>query len=271
MQQPSTRSDGARDAEAEVRRIVDRGRLAWLLRREPVNPVDGADDDATFDRSLLDRTDVDRRVYELIDPAAADRPRTVVWVALTRDVPCSLEELIDDRPPMQPEQADTAVFWSIWNVDDDSDRPQASRGPGGRDLIDGSVRLLRDELPALRTFVTLSPIPGLRRWITGRTPDRDDPAGGIGLAATAARYLSTLGEDGRPIDAVARFHLGNGARLWRVNLDADRSDRGLGRSYGVMANYRYAPEDRAANRELLRTGAVAVSDEVAGLIDGPTG
>lgn len=279
MQHPGARSTSGRDRHVEVRRLTDRDLLAALLRREPVNPVDDAEDPSVFDRALSDRTDVDRRVYGLVDPTAPDHPATVVWVALTRGVPRSLDALTDDREPLRPSESDTAAFWSIWNVaDETAERAGGARPPGGRDLIEGAVQLLLDELPSLRTFVTLSPIPGLRRWIAS-LPDSDralhpsdhhrqevHEAPDLALEQLAARYLTTLGDDGRPLDAVARFHLGNGARLWRVNSAADRSARGAERSHGMMANYRYLPEDRRENLRMLGNGTVAVSDDVAALV-----
>lgn len=263
-----------------VQRLEDQDRLAELLRLEPVNPVDESEDPAVFQQVLRDRTDVDRRVYVLVDPDHTERPVTVVWVALTEGVPRSLDELTDDRAALSADTADTAVFWSIWNVANVANvanRGNVGNAPerrsGGRILIEGAVGLLRSELPGLDTFVTLSPIPELRRWISAQAasddgvdrtvrPDRDD------LLTGAARYLTSSGSDGRPIDPVARFHLGNGARLWRINANADPSDRGERRSFGVMANYRYAPEDRTANRALLRAGTVALSPELSALIDG---
>jgi malonyl-CoA decarboxylase len=226
--------------------------------------VDEGGDPEVFERALADRTDADRRVFALVRPDRPDHPRTVVWVALTRGVPSSLVELLDDRPALDPNTADTAVFWSIWNAD----RDVAGSGTGA-DLIVGAAEQLRTELPQLRTMVTLSPAPGFRRWLDaaaddGSAPvDVEDPAA---LAAAAARYLTARRPDGRPLDAVARFHLRNGARLWRLNPGADPSTRGAARSYGLMVNYRYEPEDRTANRELLARGDVAVGDAVRPLL-----
>lgn len=243
-----------------VRRLTDPDQLARLLQREPVNPVDDVDGPGVFDRALADRTDVDRRVFGLVDPADTTRTRTVLWVALTRGPATSLVELTDDRPPTDPAEADTAVFWSIWNDDPDV----AGRG-NGLDLIVGAAALLSDELPALGTFVTLSPAPGFRRWVErgGAVVDPDDPDS---VAAAAARYLTTLDEHGTPIDPVARFHLRNGARLWRVRPGGDPSARGAARSFGLLVNYRYEPEDRDANRASLDAGSVAVGDAVADLL-----
>ena len=227
------------------------GRLA---AREPVHPVTDAAD-------LADRLDDDRRLFVLEHPLLAGRPVNVVWVALGREVPARMDQVLDPgAPPLDPDAADTAVFYSIWNAE------PGLRGLGrGRDLIEGAVGLLQAELPGLSTFVTLSPMPGFRAWLTGRgarTADPGDPA----LVREGAAYLTTLDDTGRPIDPVARFHLGNGARLWRVNAAADPSTRGLDRSFGLMANYRYEPEDRAANRAGLAAGRATVSDDVAALL-----
>jgi malonyl-CoA decarboxylase len=248
-----------------VRRATDRAELAALLRREPVNPVDGAQDPEVFERALSDRTDVDRRVFLLVRPDDPGRPRTVVWVALARGVPSSLDELTDDRPALDPAEADTAVFWSIWNADSNVE------GVGtGADLILGAAEQLREELPQLATFITLSPVPGLRRWLEERAAageDPVDPDDPHALSVAAARYLTSFRDDGRPLDGVARFHLRNGARLWRIDPGADRSERGMQRAFGLMVNYRYDPEDRAANRAALDRGEVAVGDAVAPLLE----
>ncbi|HNG25697.1 MAG TPA: malonyl-CoA decarboxylase family protein, partial [Microthrixaceae bacterium] len=93
-----------------------------------------------------------------------------------------------------------------------------------------------------------------------------DPLDHAAVATAAARYLTAQDETGRPIDPVARFHLGNGARLWRVVPDADPSPRGRSRSFGLLVNYRYEPEDRAANRAELDAGRIALGDQVRELL-----
>lgn len=245
------------DPEPIVRRVTDRDRLADLLRREPVHPVEALD----FDAALTDRTDVDRRVFELAHPAIEGRPLNVVWVALCRGVPRSMEEILDDRPALDPSYADAAVFWSIWNAE-----VGLTGLRRGGDLIIGAADLLRSELAGITTFVTLSPVPGLRRWMSERSDGGADsgaaPTTDRALIESASAYLRSFRSDGRPLDPVARFHLGNGARLWRILPDADSSPRGQERSYGVMVNYRYEPEDRTANRALLASGTVAVGPEV---------
>jgi malonyl-CoA decarboxylase len=142
----------------------------------------------------------------------------------------------------------------------------AGRG-SGRDLIEGAADALRAELPHLHTFITLSPVPGLRAWVEANGAEVE-PVGDE-LAGLGARYLTSLDEVGRPLDPVARFHLSNGARLWRVNPDGDPSALGVERSFGLLANYRYLPEDRAANRDLLADGTVPVGDAVGALLDAP--
>jgi len=240
-----------------VRRLVpeaphEPGRLARsLAEREPVHPVrDHAD--------LCDRLAADRRCFLLEHSSLPDRPLNVVWCALTDHVPTRIGELLDPvAPTLDPTAADTAVFYSIWNAE-----PGLQGLPGGRRLIEGAVELLHDELPRLATFVTLSPVPGLRAWHDQvAAPDHPDAVEPDAIEAVqrATTYLTSLDERGRPLDPVARFHLGNGARLLAVHADADRSDRARSQSFGVMANYRYEPEDRAANRSLLAGGTVPVA------------
>lgn len=254
-----------RHSTSTVRMVeVDRERalVERLADREPVHPVQGPDD-------LAGRTAADRRIFVLEREGRASRgrgihadsgrPQTVVWVALAEDVPARIDDVLDaSRPAVDPASATVAVFYSIWNV------PGADgSGSGrGRELIEGATALLADELPALETFVTLSPAPGLARLWEPAWPDPGDE----GFASAAARALISLDERGRPRDPVARFHLGNGARLWRVNTDADPSPTARQRSFGVMVNYRYEPEDRAANRAELAAGFVPVSSGVARLL-----
>lgn len=209
-----------------------------LAAMEPVNPVADETD-------LLDRFAEDRRVFVLRHRALGNLPANVVWVALRKGIPNRLGEVIDpEAPTVEPADADTAVFYSIWNV-----QPGLAGMGGGRELIEGVVARLADELPSLHTYVTLSPVPGLRRWLESagfeseRAPSQ--------LDSLAARYLSSMNADGRMLDPVGRFHLGNGASLHRVCEDADPSELGISRSWGVMANYRYEPENRAANRAAL--------------------
>ena len=241
--------------ELMVRRLtIDEpsGTLDRLVAEEPVHPFAGPDD-------LADRLDVDRRCFVLEHPALPGRPLNIVWCALRVGVPGRLVEILDaDAPTVDPALADTAVFYSIWNVE-----PGLVGLPGGHRLLEGAIGALRSEFGALSTFVTLSPIPGFRAWLEARG---DVPADPHQRLVECARYLTALRDDGRPLDAVARFHLGNGARLLSLARNGDRSERGDARSFGIMANYRYEPEDRAANRASLHDGRAAVGDDVAALL-----
>lgn len=220
--------------------------VAELGAAEPVNPPTGRED-------LERRVAADRRVMVL---EVDRRPAVVLWVALTRGIPDRLDEVLSPATAvLDPATADTAVFHSIWNVD----AGLAGRGAATL-LVDLALDHLARTTPRVTTATTMSPVPGLRDWLAGRGI-ADEPADGT-LEHLAAEYLCTRRRDGAVLDPVARFHLGNGARLWRVLPDADRSPRGLDRAFGVMANYRYAPEDRAANRAELSTGVTPVGPEV---------
>ncbi len=233
--------------------------LARLVAAEPVHPFRNHDD-------LVDRLDDDRRCFVLTHPALPDRPLNVVWIALSEGVATDLGAILDpSSPTADPTAADTAVFYSIWNVE-----PGLAGLPGGHILLAGAISALRGELTGLTTFVTLSPIPGLRSWIenAGVNADVGPPGNAVGppLLAVCAQYLTTLDDQGRPIDPVARFHQRNGARLLSLAADADTSTGGLQRSFGIMANYRYAPEDLELNRAAFRDGRAVVGDQIVELL-----
>lgn len=247
-------------AEPVLRRVAlddPDGLARRLAAEEPVNPVrDEAD--------LRDRFDDDRRVFVLEHPELPGRPLNVVWVALREGLPDTLAEVLDPHDAsLDVATADTAVFYSVWN-------PEAGLAGLGRasHLLTEVLAALAAELPGLGTFATLSPVPRLRRWAQGRGegPAGDAAAPPGELATLCARHLTSLRGDGRPVDPVARFHLGNGARLLRVLPGADPSALGMQRSWGAMATYRYAPEDRARNRAELEDGHPAVGPEVAALL-----
>ena len=239
--------------EPTVRRITaddSQELLERLARGEQVHPVRGPED-------LADRLADDRRCYVLEHPALAGRVLNVVWVALWRGLAGDVTAILDPAAPTaDPSAADTAIFYSIWNVE-----PGARGLPGGRPLLEGAVGALRTELPNLATFATLSPIPGFRDWWEQRHPGVSPPADDS-LLEDCARYLTLQEPTGRPIDPVARFHLRNGARLVALHRHADTSELGEERSFGIMANYRYEPEDRAANRAALRDGRVALDEQL---------
>lgn len=227
--------------------------LERIIGYEAVHAINGWDD-------LRGRVaSSDRRLYGFFHPAMKADPVIFVEVALERAIPASIGPILEaNRRPLDPSKMTTAVFYSISNCH------TGLRGVSfGNFLIKQVVEVLRHEFPALRSFVTLSPVPGLRRWVAGELAKPQggglsdaqiaalsDADGGDVLRSTpppepillelAARYL-VLGrtEDGHIVDPVARFHLGNGARLERINADADSSARGQAQSWGVMVNYLY--------------------------------
>ena len=124
---------------------------------------------------------------------------------------------------------------------------------------------LRATVPSLVRFSTLSPVPGLRRWVDaeGIEVDRSDD----GLRRLAARYLVTAKRRGEPFDPVARFHLRNGARLEQINVGGDPSAKGDAESFGVLVNYLYDLETLAENHEAyVHERRVAHSPAVAELL-----
>ncbi|MEL6549336.1 MAG: malonyl-CoA decarboxylase family protein [Pseudomonadota bacterium] len=175
----------------------------------------------------------DRRCYAFFHPRMPDDPIIFVEVALTQAVPDSVDTLLaQDRRPADVESLTTATFYSISNC-----HAGLAGISFGNVLIKKVVRELSRELPQLKTFVTLSPIPSLAAWAgedrAEESPDR-----------LAARYLATVKrEDGLPQDPVARFHLANGAALHAVHADANTSARGQAESFGAMVNYLYEPSE----------------------------
>ncbi|MBN8189139.1 malonyl-CoA decarboxylase [Salipiger thiooxidans] len=208
----------------------------------------------------------DRRCFAFFHPAMPDEPLVFVEVALTKGIPNSVQGLLTDtRASMEAIEADTAVFYSISNC-------QAGLAgiSFGNSLIKQVAEDLSAELPNLKTFVTLSPIPTLTRWMAeqGIDPNGLDDDG---LKAAAAQFLLTAKrEDGMPYDPVARFHLGNGAYVHAVHAGADMSSKGLSESAGAMVNYRYEAESFAENHErFVGQKEVVASKAVRALVKAP--
>ncbi|EBA10585.1 malonyl-CoA decarboxylase [Roseobacter sp. CCS2] len=173
----------------------------------------------------------------------ADEPLIFVEVALTKGVPSSVQDLLtDDRDEIDAEDADTAVFYSISNC-------QAGLAgiSFGNSLIKQVVADLAKELPGLTTFVTLSPIPGLNKWLEETGVDAVKSADDQALAAYY--LLNAKRSDGMPYDPVARFHLGNGALVHAVHANADVSPNGRRQSNGAMVNYLYDLTQISQNHE----------------------
>ncbi|MHA7774143.1 malonyl-CoA decarboxylase [Roseibium sp. M-1] len=204
----------------------------------------------------------DRRCFAFLHPAMPDEPLIFVEVALTRGIPGSVQDLLaESRDVINADAADTAVFYSISNC-------QAGLAgiSFGNSLIKQVAADLALELPGLKTFVTLSPIPGLVRWLESERIGYD-PSDDEGMRHRAARYLMTAKRrDGLPLDPVARFHLGNGALVHQVHARADLSAKGLKQSAGAMVNYLYDLKKVTQNHErFASTRAIAASAEIQSL------
>ena len=243
--------------------------LEKLIEYEAVHEIQGWDD-------LRRRLQGDRRCFALFHPALPGEPIIFVAVALTVGLATSVEDLLApsaDRP-VDPD-ADTAIFYSITNCQD------GLRGISfGSFLLKEVIEQLSAELPQITRFSTLSPIPGLRRWLhdhgeladvaSASDPDPDAvEARRDELLAAAAHYLTTCRPDGRPLDPVGRFHLRNGARVERINWMANSTPVGLDRSLGMMVNYLYDPAELESNHEaLVNAATIAASPEVLALRNG---
>ena len=231
--------------------------LEKIIRYEAVHAIRDWDD-------LRRRIDPpDRRCYAFFHPALVDEPLIFVEVALTTAIPSAIAPLLEeDRAVLPHSAARTAVFYSISNCQ------QGLAGISfGNFLIKQVVEELRRDLPRLDTFVTLSPIPGFGRWLKSERllaeevatalddpawPDNHDEAERLRkiLEPLAASYLLAAKTiTGRPLDPVARFHLGNGARLERLNWLGDTSRKALAEAAGMMVNYLYALESIERNHE----------------------
>lgn len=226
----------------------------------------------------------DRQCFAYFHPCMPDEPLIFVEVALTSGIPGNIQSVLaEDRAATPADQMDTAVFYSISNC-------QAGlRGISfGNALIKQVVEDLSTSLPQLKTFVTLSPIPGFRDWIDGLldslpTPEaetlraallhpgnRGDKANDV-LRRYIAHYLvNEKRAKGQPANPVARFHLGNGAIVQDVHAMGDSSENGQRQSYGAMVNYLYDPAQIDRNIEGFTTArTVARSRAITALLKSP--
>jgi len=227
--------------------------LEKLIQYEAVHAIKGWPD-------LHRRLEADRRCFAFFHPALPHEPLIFIEVALTSRMANRVEPLLDVAAPLgDPRGARCAMFYSITNCQD------GLRGISfGNFLIKQVAEELRRELPQLRTFATLSPIPGFRRWLKDRKvagldlleepgwpqAKKPDPLEKL-LMPLCAEYLLGAKRGTEPLDPVARFHLGNGARLERINWLADTSPSGIEGSAGIMANYVYRLDEVEHNHELF--------------------
>jgi malonyl-CoA decarboxylase len=250
--------------------------LERLIQYEAVHRMDGWDD-------LRRRLDRDRRCFAFFHPALPGEPLIFVEVALVNGLATSVQPLLDrSGEPDDPAAADTAIFYSISNCQDG-----LAGISFGNFLIKQVVHELARELPRLKVFSTLSPIPGLRRWLAEQAdltePEReavgrlDNPDWHLNealalavrpvLMRLCARYLVDAKRGDRPADPVARFHLGNGARLEQINWMGDSSANGIAQSAGMLCNYLYDLKTIERNHEAYAdSGRVAASSQVRKLL-----
>jgi malonyl-CoA decarboxylase len=224
----------------------------------------------------------DRRCFAFFHPRLVDEPLIFVEVALTQEIPDAIAPLlVPTRNAIKASDATTAVFYSISNCQ------KGLRGISfGNFLIKQVVEELRRELPKLTTFATLSPVPDFVRWLSaeraGKTsllPQdlldalvelKGDPGHDLPeslkrpmLTAAALYFTQAKTTGNQPRDSVARFHLGNGARLERLNWQGDLSEKGLAQGHGLMVNYLYELDDIEANHEAFADrGEIIASSDV---------
>jgi malonyl-CoA decarboxylase len=259
--------------------------LEKLIVYEAVHEIQGWTD-------LRRRLGADRRCFAFFHPALPGEPLIFVEVALVSGLASAIQPLLapdtDEAAQLRRARvADTAIFYSISNCQD------GLRGVSfGNFLIKQVVEELKQELPGIRRFATLSPVPGFARWLRRASEESVPPLDAESFAAVSnpatwqsaessvpfeepltrlcARYLTET-EPGRgPTDAVARFHLGNGACLERINWRGDLSEKASRESFGIMVNYLYDPDTIEANHEAFATaGVVARSSSVDVLLRPP--
>jgi malonyl-CoA decarboxylase len=271
----------------ELRRIDWRSPAAVLeklIAYEAVHEIKGWDD-------LRRRLAPDRRCFAFFHPALPGEPLIFVEVALveglaTAVLPLLSQDADEDAARARAARADTAIFYSISNCQD------GLRGVSfGNFLIKQVVEELQSEFPQLKRFSTLSPVPGFRRWLAQQGAGRSNPDTTLppaiesddwwrdqarsetlraALMRLCAAYLTRQPSPGSRIDPVARFHLGNGARLERINWLGNTAPRAIQESFGIMVNYLYDHDSIEDNHEAFaRDGTIVRSPDVDALMQGP--
>ncbi|MBT8633341.1 malonyl-CoA decarboxylase [Polynucleobacter paneuropaeus] len=271
--------------------------LEKLIQHEAVHAIDGWDD-------LRRRLQPDRRCFAFFHPQLPNEPLIFVEVALLPEVPAVITPLVDKKAETndQVSQFKVAAFYSISNCE-----PGLRGVSMGNFLIKRVAEQLHAEFPGLKTFVTLSPIPGFMDWVAaganlgqgvpedrlkpaikatrdqalaklkldsqswterlsaGWHPDQASEKENEALMSLASIYLglASTGRDGNP---VAKFHLGNGAKLHQINWAGDLSRKGLRQSAGLMVNYLYDLSSVEDNHERFANGEVISSRAVSKLM-----
>ena len=225
--------------------------LEKIITYESVHEIENWDD---LRRRLQPE---DRRCFAFFHPAMPDEPLIFVEVALTKGTPNSIQNvLLENRDAMAAEKADTAAFYSISNC-------QAGLAgiSFGNSLIKTVVQHLLRELPQIRNFVTLSPIPGLVKWLRESDNFDADATAETHMQLAAHYLLNAKHHNGQPRDPVARFHLNNGALVGAVHANADKSKNGMAQSCGVMVNYRYDLSRISENHEAFANQQTVIAEK----------
>lgn len=219
---------------------------------------------------LRRRLEDDRRCFAFFHPALPDEPLIFVEVALTKGLATSVQDVLEAEVGAA-EDAVTATFYSISNC-----QRGLKNVAFGNFLLKQVVGDLKVDVPALRQFATLSPVPGFVRWLASEHAEshltiaaaeaEPSEANKAALLGACAHYLTSAKKGIYPLDPVARFHLRNGAVLEQINWAADTSASGIAASAGIMVNYLYDEKRLFSNHEtFIETGQVQTSTAVRNL------
>jgi malonyl-CoA decarboxylase len=254
--------------------------LERIIRYEAVHEIKDWNDL----RSRIDPPN--RRCFAYFHPALVDEPLIFVEVALTNEVPHSIDSILEDKggDVVDPSGYKTATFYSISNC-----QPGLKNISFGNFLIKQVVQELQAEFPSIKTFVTLSPIPGLERWLGADSGDEAEELTNLKkelkslspvlesigendelIKRTVLNYLLSAKQGKYPVDPVARFHLGNGAKIHQVHTSADLSEKGISQSRGTMVNYLYDLRYIERNHEqYVMEGEIDYNDKLKSLLIKP--
>ena len=230
--------------------------LEKIIAYEAVHSID------SWDALRLRLAPADRRCFAFFHPAMPDEPLIFVEIALTDHIPHSIQDILaDDRPVLNDDAFTTATFYSISNC-----QKGLAGISFGNSLIKTVVRELSADMKAIKQFVTLSPIPGLAKWVASEGIDTDGLADAEKMPALTAQYLCHAKRpDGQPADPVARFHLNNGALIHAVHQHADTASLAQKQSFGMMVNYLYHVPDIEQNHEKYADGKVVTAAAIQAL------